>query len=467
MSTENERDTVIEGLEKIAKELREYKEKNPQRRPIVIEFSGSPKSGKTSCINALTVFLRRNGLRASLVQERASVCPVDDKKSPMFNIWTASSSLSDMIGILESRPVNCDVLILDRGIFDALCWFSWLNSQKNMSNDLEKNVKSFFLLSEFTKLIDIVFVFTCDVTTSIEREHANLLTKKTGSIMKPAVLGQYLKAINDTAKKHNDDFEKIVKIDTTNSSQNEVSKTVTDEALNIFQELLMERVGYILPDAALKATLLNQRISLFSDLESYLPNFNFDFRKTVEANTEYLQPIPIAVITDPSHSRVLLVKKNEQSADLDSPERDKLLPYVGGHARIEDMRNLQNIDFLSICKETLMREIKEEIGISIALDNAMPSYIIYTPNNASSDQHLAICFVVERNIDDITIKLDPIELTVNRGVSKSGEFFPVERLAFCAHELEPWGVEILRKQFGVHVTPIIDSKNQLTLFESK
>ena len=39
---------IIE-LEKLADEIRNLKEKHPQRRPIVIEFSGSPKSGKTSC----------------------------------------------------------------------------------------------------------------------------------------------------------------------------------------------------------------------------------------------------------------------------------------------------------------------------------------------------------------------------------------------------------------------------------
>ena len=55
------RKVVITNLQNRAKEILELKQKHRQRRPIVIEFSGSPKSGKTTCINSLELFLKRNG----------------------------------------------------------------------------------------------------------------------------------------------------------------------------------------------------------------------------------------------------------------------------------------------------------------------------------------------------------------------------------------------------------------------
>ena len=94
----DERKVMIRRLQKQAEEVFSLKQEQRQKRPIVIEFSGSPKAGKTSCINSLELFLKRNGFSVKVVQERASVCPVSDKQSPMFNLWTACTSLAGLIG---------------------------------------------------------------------------------------------------------------------------------------------------------------------------------------------------------------------------------------------------------------------------------------------------------------------------------------------------------------------------------
>lgn len=102
----NERKTIIKELQKIAESVLSLKSERRQKHPIVIEFSGSPKAGKTSCINSLELFLKRNGFTVRIVQERASVCPVSNKQSPMFNLWTACTSLSGLIGTLEDKKVK-------------------------------------------------------------------------------------------------------------------------------------------------------------------------------------------------------------------------------------------------------------------------------------------------------------------------------------------------------------------------
>ena len=134
----DDRKRIINELQKLAEEVRALKVEHRQKRPIVIEFSGSPKAGKTSCINSLELFLKRNGFSVQIIQERASVCPVSDKQSPMFNLWTACMSLAGLIGTLENKKNQVDVLILDRGIFDALCWFEWLVSNSKMEEAQRK-----------------------------------------------------------------------------------------------------------------------------------------------------------------------------------------------------------------------------------------------------------------------------------------------------------------------------------------
>ncbi len=64
----DERKELIKELQKLAEEVLALKLEHRQKRPIVIEFSGSPKAGKTSCINSLQLFLKLNGFSVSILQ---------------------------------------------------------------------------------------------------------------------------------------------------------------------------------------------------------------------------------------------------------------------------------------------------------------------------------------------------------------------------------------------------------------
>lgn len=457
MVKEDERKKIINDLQSLAETVHALKEQHRQKHPIVIEFSGSPKAGKTSSINSLELFLKRNGFKVKVVQERASVCPVTDKQSPMFNIWTACMSLAGMLGTLEDKSSNIDVLILDRGIFDALCWFEWLYSYGKMDRQLKESVEAFLLQKEFVKSIDIVFAFKTTPETSIEREYANLLTDKLGSIMNPRVLQTYLDAIEKTHREKENKFQKVFIIDTTTRTQDEVGKDVTEKTLNTLRDVLMERIGFFKKTDELMGILNQKSFFLYDELKQQFDTnqIAFDYREDVEKQDSLLQPIPIAVITN-TKNRVLVVKKSNISSSEKSPEKDRVLPYVGGHTRREDIIPGKKEDFLDICKTTLKREIQEEIGISVSLDNIIPN-IIYTPTVEKSKKHLAICFRVTVE-EDTKLRLDAEELVQKKGVSKSGRFLTTEELN--NEPLEDWGKMIMKKYFKIEQYTLFNNDNQ-------
>lgn len=442
-----ERKKVIGELQELAKSVRELKNVHRQKRPIVIEFSGSPKAGKTSCINSLEVFLKRNGFTVQIIQERASICPVSDKQSPMFNTWTACMSLAGLIGILENKKTDVDVLILDRGMFDSLCWFDWLEKTTKMEKSYREAAESFFLLDEFVKSIDIVFAFTVDPKTSIEREYANLLTDKKGSIMNIKVLGEYLEAIRNTIKERNQYFHKVFEIDTTEKSQDMVGKEVTEKTLNTLKDLLMERIGYFSDSTAIRACFSDRSIIPLQEIKSAIPPIEFGFRDDIEQNAEYVQPIPVAIILNKARDKVLVIRKSKNAVSQDSPEKDKDLIYVGGHSRFEDNTASNKDNFLSICKTALKRELNEEIGISVALNGVDP-FCLYVQSQPNSLKHMAICFVVQVDEDSIKLRLDPQELVLSKGTSKSGKFVELSDLANNSL-LEDWSRAILDYVFNL------------------
>lgn len=439
---------TIKSLEKLASEVLQLKQEREQRRPLLIEFCGSPKSGKSTTITSLNIFLKRNGFNTVVLTERASICPIENKTHPFFNIWTMTSAISEIVKNLEQGKDKIDIIISDRGLFDALCWFEWLNTNPTMSapyldNKTYDALKSFIQMEMWTNYLDLVYVFQVKPETSIIREYAHLLTDKRGSIMRESVLDGFNKAIDRVIETHQFRFRDIQKIITdteeTNNDPNAVSYLVTTQILSNLKNLLIEKVGYV--NSRVKDSLkkgVNDTTLLLSE------KLEFENRDIVEKE-DLLQPIAIAVITNPKRNKVLVVKKSNKRTSSVSPEKDKLLLYIGGHVRMEDKVNSDN--FIETIKKTLHREIQEEIGESISIQNALP-FIIYTPNSKVSSRHFAVCYVIEMDLDDKKFKLTSDEFIMKTGTSKSGHILSLKELTSGKIKMESWSVEILKNVFN-------------------
>ena len=434
---------IIEELEKLVQQVLELKSSRTQRRPLFIEFCGSPKSGKSTTINSLSMFFRRNGLKTAVLTERAGVCPIQNKTHPNFNIWTLCSVIADMLEKMEHGKEKIDIIIADRGIFDALCWFNWLNtnpSDKNpyLSNENFKELTTFINSDIWKRNIDLIYVFIVDPKTSIKREYSALLTEKRGSIMREDVLKTYNTSVEQVITKYSQYYRQVEQIKTDkeglSGNPNKVNYMVTKSVLQNLIELMDEKIGYI-PMEVL------QDKNLLSSLKE--TKLLFGNRSEVEKDSKAVQPIPIAVITNKSRDKLLVVKKNAKKTDKSSPEKDKLLGYIGGHVRYED--NVKD-DFFKTIQNALHREIQEEINESISICATEP-ILIYADDNERSRQHLAICYIVEMDLDNKQFKITSDELTMKSGTSKSGKVMTPHELV--SETLEKWTIEILDKVFKI------------------
>ena len=123
--------------------------RNEGRKPIIIEFAGVPKSGKTSTIGQIYNFFKRCGFRVQVVVERASVCPIRDKKHFTFNVWTASTTLAQILQNTQEPPRSDDpdILILDRGLFDSVCWLTMMDRLSRIRTADRLKIENFLLLN--------------------------------------------------------------------------------------------------------------------------------------------------------------------------------------------------------------------------------------------------------------------------------------------------------------------------------
>lgn len=382
--------------------LRAKREVRP-RRPIIIEFCGTPKSGKTSCINSLVIFLKRNQFKVKVLTERASVCPIRNKFDPNFNVWTGCHALSELARIMSNESKEFDIIILDRGIFDAVCWFNWQKERRYLDEKTFEIFRDFFFANRWTSKLDIVYTLKASPETALEREYANLLTRRYGSVMNKSVLASYNKSIEECIRSYENDLQTIKSIDTDDKDQNEVSFQVTEEILQALDELVSERVGFFdrsdlnLPTA--------EHWSLSKSNVGSAP-LRFSPRAEVEANENWLQPIPVAVIVSLDESKVLAGRKVRKATSTKSAERNKTLFYFGGHVRQEDQStDSSNLD---IFKESLQREIKEELGIDYAPEFSDAICIVDT-SRESQPRHFAIATVCRVDFDAMRVRADTKE----------------------------------------------------------
>lgn len=466
----DKRQENIDKLENLAQEVLKLKNLHRQRRPIIIEFCGSPKAGKTSSITALNIFLKRNGFKTTILTERASICPISDKESPVFNVWTCSATINEINEKMDEANTasegNLDIILCDRGIFDALCWFRWLKSRDKMSEEEYDVLTQFAMLNRWQKNIDLVYIFLTTPEESIRREYANLLTNKRGSIMKEDILEQYKKSVEETLHEYESAFRATCVQDTTDREQNDVSYEVTEKTLQTLKEMLMEKIGY----ADRSSLFLQEGLIDYSKVKCELEKVKYGLREEVEANSDFIQPIAIAAIISEDGGKILCVKKTEKSTDASSPEFGQTLLYVGGHMRREDS-TAKCRSFLDVLRNTLERELYEELGISFALNQKRDPFVIYTPNSNKSRKHLAIGWVIKLN-EGSKLRLDSYELVQKKGRSKSGTFIPFQNITDPDISLESWSKTILLNIFADKLSEsqkaLLSSSTseQLSIFES-
>ena len=437
---------MIEALEKLAFSVLSLKRISIPRRPIVIEFCGSPKAGKTSCINALAMFLRRNNFKVKVLVERASVCPINSKYDPLFNIWTVCSAIAELSETISNSPKEYDVVILDRGLFDALCWFEWQNSHNYLDKDSLSRISNFLTMKRWRAAIDLVLIFQASSGTSIDREYAALLTRKRGSIMREPILETYINAISIAFEKYKDKFRKVEMFDTTTKDQNTVSFEVTKLILEILQSTTAEAVGHI-PLSYFNGQEFTGVVDFSANVLPAGECVEFAARPIVENDESAVQPIPILVITNKSRTHVLTAKKNKKAARETSPEHNKTLLYFGGHTRLEDSFISGRRDILSVCRSALTRELKEETGIDFCPEEMEPIFLVWEKDNERSKKHLAICYVWDADPDSLQIRLDRNEFA--GGVAAMNTFLGINELKTA--DLESWSQAILSKVFNMQV----------------
>lgn len=418
------------------------------RKPIVIEFAGTPKAGKTTTLNQLNAFLKRCGFKVEVVVERASVCPIKDKKHVNFNIWTACTTLSQLLEKTQSppRPDDPQILILDRGIFDSICWLRLMERLQRLRPAERKVVEDFLIIPDWRDRIAGVILMSASPTDSMQREQGMLpVVGAKGSIMNESVLKQMTDVAHQTEK----DMRGLFRVFGVNTSVGETKNNPTRTAekvaelvLSLIEEHLQEDILH-LPKEEVKrvfrgattvgADSAGELVTYFQTTGVYAP------RQEVEANIQQVQALPVVVVRNAS-GHVLRLRRREKSEK--NPLHEKMVLWAGGHVRSEDNREGQAI------LKCITRELEEELRLRVNPDSVSLLGAIYLEDSKSSGKHVAIVYEWRAPTDDVEVALSNAEFFERRGTSLSGKFVELEDIVKEMNtdkNEEPWSGYIIRE----------------------
>ena len=229
-------------LNRLRDEASALKKKLPPDAPFFIEFAGTPKSGKSTCIDIVNHFFRRLDFKVLAPTEGAS------KRTPYylkdhlvaFNAWSATYALTHILeGKYGSDKYN--LVIMDRGLFDALAWFELLKSEGDINENECQTIQDFLLLGEWRNLVGIVFLFETDPATSLQRENDHKLIDQPGRAMNPEFLQKLNDAYTATKERYSSEFP-LFHVVNTSESEGSTAESTAFEVANKIVEQLRERI---------------------------------------------------------------------------------------------------------------------------------------------------------------------------------------------------------------------------------
>lgn len=430
------------------------------RKPLVIEFAGVPKAGKTTTLTNVSTFLKRCGFRTEVVIERASVCPIQDKKNATFNVWTACTTLAHLLEKTQTppRPDDPQILFLDRGLFDSICWLTMMERISRILPAQRELIQEFLMIANWRKRISAVFVMLASAKDSMEREQGVLPVEGTGgSIMNLEVLKQ----IKDVNEKCADQFKnefRMYQVDTsfgdTRGDPRRTAEVVTETILGLVEEQIAEDI-ISCPKESVIRHFAGKKFIGEPQVDALVIEFgdaaggSFRPRAEVEGDESCCQAIPIVIVRNAS-GEVLRLRRREKTEH--NPLHDKIVIWAGGHVRREDSING---DPLLRCA---VRELEEELRLQVDSDSLHRVGAVYIDSGGKTSKHVAIVYEWRAATDDVAVVLSRSEFFERRGTSLSGSFASIEALAGDVEKgklVEPWSVELIREYLakGFDFTP--------------
>lgn len=141
---------------------------------MLIEFTGLPRSGKSTQIDILRDYFTRKGMSVVVIGEAAKRCPFDKKNRIEVACWMANNALNSILEAQLGGKSNT-IYLQDRGLFDAIAFFYLLYHEHFINESEFKNLLNYYAIERWFNYVDLAIYFDIQPNLAISRDVARHL----------------------------------------------------------------------------------------------------------------------------------------------------------------------------------------------------------------------------------------------------------------------------------------------------
>jgi predicted NUDIX family phosphoesterase/thymidylate kinase len=402
------------------------------RRAFVLEITGTPKAGKTSTIQLVESFFKAAGWRVEVLRERAGLCPIPMKGHFFFNTWTTCTMLA---GVLEQADRKLDLLILDRGFFDALIWLELQRERGQVTAEEAEVFAEFVLLERWRQLVDLTVVVTVPAEIALEREQIDRMVPRRGSVMNQNSLEAFNAALEEAREKYGQHFN-IEPQPSDERTRKQVAAELVEMLLPKIEAWADPPIA-VLPRPAVERAFGGKKALSWPAPKAW-DAFERDVkmvpRSTAEKDDSLVQIVAGGVVT---HERgVFVFDRKEDEKRLGEYERHTI--WRGAHVD----HGSGDPPLLDVARDSLVVRLRTDLHLNFEID-PKPLGIVWVPDRPRSAQHLGLIFEVHIEDEAVADSLEDKEFKTGRGHPARSSFVSLDEIGGLNLDLESWSKAVL------------------------
>ena len=225
-------------------ELQRLKSLCTLSKPFVIEFSGTPRTGKTTTINNLYDFFKKGGFNVSIIEEFTTSKyykeQIKDELDKM-NLADRNLAIAEYVyeQLKEALTSGKEIILIDRSINDRQIWNYRRYLKKDMSEKQYKVATERY--SKISKeLIDFLIITYAEPLTSLKRDYNSSLALEKRNFLNIPNLEEYNSALKDLEELFKESVENYILLDTTSMNMNDVSIKVASQIMFAMRKKYIE-----------------------------------------------------------------------------------------------------------------------------------------------------------------------------------------------------------------------------------
>lgn len=212
---------------------------------MIVEFAGLPRSGKSTCIDAVENYFSRRGIMVRIAREAARARPFRAEERRLeAACWTANYALNTVLA--ASLGTDSQTLTLqDRGLFDSLAFFRLLKKQRPSLRERLSSFEGYFADPTWAKDVDLVILLDVEPEVAIQRDIASHVAEQLhgkdkgfkglpGLITNKSVLQTLRTCYNEIRVDFRDRFN-IKKLDTSQVTMVDMVKQVVEHIVKEYE----------------------------------------------------------------------------------------------------------------------------------------------------------------------------------------------------------------------------------------